>query len=201
MECSVLVLAGGRSRRFGRDKLEADWRGRTLRDHVLRRMSELSDDLILLAASGSAPDAETTGVRVLADREESPGPLVAVAEGLARARHQMALVVAADMPVVPMRILELLLAELAVDGRAMVGLALDGRIEPLPVAVRRDLVVLALNEMVASGARRMGALRDLPGAYGISEAHWRRLDPNGDSLRDIDSEEDLRLLLAEPADD
>ncbi|MEA2676511.1 MAG: molybdenum cofactor guanylyltransferase [Chloroflexota bacterium] len=200
--CSVLVLAGGRSRRFGRDKLDADWRGGTLRDHVVGRVAELSDDLVVLTAHGSTePDEPRRGVRVLADSADWPGPLIAVEAGLRVARHDLALIVAADMPVVPMRILELLLVELQEEGRAMVGLTVEGRIEPLPVAVRRDVVLAALADLVKSGARRLGAVRDLPGAFGIAEADWRLLDVKGDSLRDIDTEDDLQSLLAQPAED
>jgi molybdenum cofactor guanylyltransferase len=201
-ECSVLVLAGGRSRRFGRDKLQLDWRGLALRDHVVRRVMDLSDDVIVLAAHDHEPaNALAPGVRELRDADSWPGPLVAVAAGLAGARREIALIVAADMPLVPMRILDLLLSAVAPPDRSVAGLEVDGRIEPLPLAVRCSLVRGPLEEAIAAGARRMGALRDAPGAHGIPEPDWRMVDPAGDSLRDIDTQEDLRALLAEPEED
>jgi len=202
LECSVLVLAGGRSRRFGRDKLRLDWRGRTLRDHVVARMSELSDDVIVLAASDAGgEDPPPSGVRILRDAEAWPGPLVALGAGLAAVAHELAVLVAADMPLIPLRMVDLLLAEAAVAGRTIVGLDAHDELQPLPLAIHRTPVLAALEPLIGAGARRLGALRGLPGAHGIPEAVWRALDPHGDSLRDIDTEEDLLTLLSEPTED
>ena len=202
MKCSVLVLAGGRSRRFGRDKLQLDWRGRSLRDHVVARMLELSDDVIVLAAHDAAgEDPPPAGVRTLRDAEAWPGPLVALGAGLAAAAHELAVLVAADMPLIPLRVVDLLLAEVAVAGRTVVGLVAHAELQPLPVAIQRRSVLAALGPLVGAGARRLGTLRSLAGAHGIAEADWRALDPHGDSLRDIDTEEDLLTLLSEPTED
>ncbi len=200
MESSVLILAGGRSRRFGGDKLGADWHGRSLLDHVVERMREWSDDVIVLVAhdhdaQGRSP---TPGVRLLPDPEPSPGPLVGVASGLAAARHEIVGVIGGDMPLVPLRVLDLLAREAASADRSVAGLMVDGRMEPLPVCIRRPLAAARLNELVAAGARRLGALRDLNGSHGLAETRWRLLDPAGDSLRDVDTVTDLAALLSEP---
>jgi molybdopterin-guanine dinucleotide biosynthesis protein A len=203
VNCSVLVLAGGRSRRFGRDKLQLDWRGERLLDHVVNRMRELSDNVIVLAAyEGDGYRAPSdSGVRIVPDTTAWPGPLVAVAAGLAEAVHDVVLVVGADMPVIPMRVLELMLRAIDTDeARSVVGLVADGQISALPLALRRDLTRFRAEELVETGARRLGELRGLDGAYAIDELVWKALDPRGDSLRDIDTETDLELLLAAPTE-
>jgi molybdopterin-guanine dinucleotide biosynthesis protein A len=184
-----------------------DWRGRALRDHVCGRMAEISDDVIVLVAHDDAtaerPNA-LSGVRYLSDNEEWPGPLAAVSAALAGARHDLALIVAADMPVVPIRILDLLVARLAsVDGQPapVAGLEDRGTIQQLPIAVRCSLAIDALRSSVSADERRLGALARLPGALAIAEPEWRTLDPNGDALRDIDTQEDLAALLREPTDE
>jgi len=186
-----------------------DWRGRALRDHVVGRMAEISDDVIVLVAHDDAtaerPDA-LGGVRYVGDGQEWPGPLVAVAAALADATHEVALIVAADMPVVPIRVLELLVEQLdATDKSAqaapVAGLDVSGVIQQIPIAARRDLVSEALRESISGGERRLGALARLPGALAIAEPAWRAFDPNGDSLRDIDTQEDLAALLGAPSDE
>jgi molybdopterin-guanine dinucleotide biosynthesis protein A len=200
VNCSVLVLAGGRSRRFGRDKLQLDWRGVRLLDHVVNRVRELSDDVIVLAsatADGYRPEPHI-GVTVVADTTSWPGPLVAVADGIRHARHDHVLIVAADMPVVPIAILELLLSDIA-DGAEAAGLEFDGEVQPVPIAVRASIVSQELESAVQDGGRRLGQLREIADIRRIPEEQWRALDPAADSLRDVDTEADLAALLAEPA--
>jgi molybdopterin-guanine dinucleotide biosynthesis protein A len=168
-------------------------------DHVVNRMRELSDDVIVLAAhapGGYRPTSDT-GVRVVRDGTDWPGPLVAVAAGLATATHDPVLVVGADMPVIPMSVLVLILRAAEADpARTVVGLQTEGEISTLPLLVRREAARSAVERIVAGGSRRLGELRRLQRAYAIDEREWRALDPRGDSLRDIDTETDLELLLA-----
>jgi molybdopterin-guanine dinucleotide biosynthesis protein A len=200
---SVVVLAGGRSRRFGRDKLKLDWRGEALRDHVVGRMVEMSDDVVVLVAhdATNGDSRGRGGVRFISDHDEWPGPLVALAAALNQVTNDVALVVAADMPVVPMSVLELVATTVETSGAPVVGLALDGVIEPLPIGVRAVAVADELRPAVSRGERRLGAIARLPGAVAIAEPEWRRLDPNGDALRDIDTLDDLYALLSEPTTD
>jgi molybdopterin-guanine dinucleotide biosynthesis protein A len=195
-------LAGGRSRRFGRDKMQLDWLGQALRDHVVSRMVELSDDVLVLVAHDDAGTvADSPGVRYLRDTAEWPGPLVAVSHALGAAAHDVVLVVAGDMPVVPLRVLELLGRSAASSGAAVVGLEVDGEIQQVPVAVSRLAASDEIRALVQGGERRLGALRDVAGAAAVPEPEWRNLDRNGDSLRDIDTTDDLASLLRGPTDD
>jgi molybdopterin-guanine dinucleotide biosynthesis protein A len=180
-----------------------DWRGRALRDHVIGRMVEISDDVVVLVGRDDASqrDDRSAHVHFVNDAGEFPGPLVALNDALKIARHDTVIVVAADMPLVPVRTLELLGERLEHSGASVVGLELDGSIEQLPLALLRTAVVAQVAAMVASGQRRLGAVARLPGALAIPEHEWRAIDPNGDSLRDIDTEEDLAALLREPIDD
>jgi molybdopterin-guanine dinucleotide biosynthesis protein A len=186
-----------------------DWRGRALRDHVVGRMAQISDDVVVLVAHDDAtaerPDSPG-GVRYVGDGQEWPGPLVAVAAALDDVTHDIALIVAADMPVVPIRILELLVGYLdapdePVTPAPVAGLELSRAIQQIPIAVRRDRVMAALRESIGAGERRLGVLARLPDALAIPEPAWRALDPNGDSLRDIDTQEDLAALLGAPSDE
>ena len=167
-------------------------------------MVEISDDVIVLVARDHvASERHDAGadVRYVSDTAEWPGPLVALNGALEIARHDMVILVAADMPVVPLRTLELLGVQLEQTGAPVVGLDHGGTIEQLPIALRREVVAPRLMAMVAAGERRLGALARLPGALAIAEPAWRAIDPGGDSLRDIDTQEDLAALLREPTDD
>jgi molybdopterin-guanine dinucleotide biosynthesis protein A len=95
-----IVLAGGRSKRFGSDKRKADFAGEQMIDSACRRMSEAVDGRLIVATGVRAEPLEGTwrGI-VCADEVEGCGPLGGLAAGLARTEFG-AVVLAVDEPLV-----------------------------------------------------------------------------------------------------
>jgi molybdopterin-guanine dinucleotide biosynthesis protein A len=62
---------------------------------------------------------------------------------------------------------------------------------PLPMAVRPANVTPAVRRLVDSGERRLRALPDTVATHVIPEATWRVDDPDGRTLRDVDTPSDL----------
>lgn len=86
-----LVLAGGRSRRFGREKATALWQGRPLLAWSLAALEGGSEAVAVSAAPGSGAEtlARTAGCVVLHDDPGHPGgPLAGLAAGLAWAASE-----------------------------------------------------------------------------------------------------------------
>jgi molybdopterin-guanine dinucleotide biosynthesis protein A len=92
-----LLLAGGRSRRFGSDKRRATLAGRTLAEHALALLRSQIDGDLFVAGDG-AFDREVAAYRV-ADAAPGKGPLGGIVGALAHARFGM-LVVPCDAPFV-----------------------------------------------------------------------------------------------------
>jgi molybdopterin-guanine dinucleotide biosynthesis protein A len=67
----------------------------------------------------------------------------------------------------------------------------DGRPRPLPMAVRRDAALLAAAQLLETGERRLRAIIGSLATEVIDERTWRSLDPDGRTVRDIDTESDL----------
>lgn len=188
---SAVVLAGGRSSRFGRNKLAEPIEGRTLLDHAIDAVKpSASEVIVVLAPDGTPPDR--TDVRVVRDAAAFEGPLAGLLAGLGAARHPDVLVTAGDMPDLPPAVADALLAAHAAGGIDAVVLEDAGRPRPLPMCITRDRGRDAAQRLIDKGERRLRALVHALGATVIPEASWRVLDPDGRSLRDIDTPDDLR---------
>ncbi len=196
---SGLVLAGGRSARFGRDKLAEPLGGKSLLAHAVAAVgSVVREVIVLLPPVGDPPPlprsvgAARIPVRVARDPEPFGGPLVALLAGLERTREPFALVVAGDMPGLVGPVLAALLRALAASGDAdATVLAFRGRRQPLPAALRVGAATTASKRLLGEGERSVHALLRVLRTRELLEAEWRSLDPTAATLRDVDVPGDL----------
>ena len=187
---AAIVLAGGRSSRFGRDKLAEPIEGRPLLEHAIGAVREVTRDVLVVVAPGS-DQSVPPGVRLVHDDRAFEGPLAGLATGLAATEADVVLVVAGDMPSVATRVLDRLVTCLTTTGADAAVLEVGDDRPPFPMAVRRSVAAAAAGALLASGERRLRALPEVLRASSIPELAWRRDDPEGASLRDIDTMSDL----------
>ncbi|KAF0093919.1 MAG: bifunctional molybdenum cofactor biosynthesis protein MoaAD [Puniceicoccaceae bacterium 5H] len=138
MKRYALVLAGGRSRRMGRDK--ATLRrpdGRTQLQHTLDLARRFSDRAYL---SRRSLPAEPPPAPVVVDRWPGQGPLGAILSAQLTQPHAEWLVLACDLPLLDARTLERLLAGASPEDAAVAfRSAFDGKPEPLCALYRPAL--------------------------------------------------------------
>jgi molybdopterin-guanine dinucleotide biosynthesis protein A len=194
---SAIVLAGGRSSRFGRDKLAEPIAGRPLLAHAIDAVRALASEVVVVVAPGTVPDV-AAGVIVAYDDAAYEGPLAGVLAGLRVATGEPVLVTAGDMPELVPAVGDLLLEGLDRDGIDAVVLAQGGRWQQLPIAVRRGAALAVTIELIAAGERRLGALPEQLSTAVIEESTWRRLDPDAGTLRDVDTTDDLPQTHDDP---
>lgn len=187
---SAIVLAGGRSSRFGRDKLAEPIDGRPLLHHAIDAVRPFAME-VLVVVSPEAPQPTSLGVIVVRDPTPFEGPLAGLLAGLVAARERAILVVGGDMPDPLLEVVEMLLGKLDEAGVEAVVLEHDGRARPLPMVLRRDTALAAATRLMAAGERRLGALPEALATTVVAEAAWRALDPVGRTVRDIDTPADL----------
>lgn len=190
---SGIVLAGGRSSRFGRDKLTELVDGRPLLHHAVLAIDGVCVETLVVVAPLADPPPLPAGssVRVVRDPEPFGGPLVGVVVGLEQAREPLALVVAGDMPRLQPAVLRAMLHALEdADAEAIV-LRYQGRDQQLPLAVRNGVATARARALLARGERSLAALVRALRARGIEETDWRGMDPTAATLSDIDQPSDL----------
>lgn len=100
LETSVVgvVLAGGESRRLGRDKALLPLFGKPLILHPFEVLKEVMTDVIAVSVPGRG--YEDLGIPVVHDRFEGQGPLAGIHAALEWARPRPVFVVACDLPFV-----------------------------------------------------------------------------------------------------
>lgn len=174
---TAIVLAGGGSRRMGRDKAFLTVGGRGMLERALdaaavcretlvvvpERERERYDRALEAGRRSSAPPtthrASMGGrlrgpVRVIADFPRGRGPMAGMVAGLRTARTPLAWVLACDLPLVPPALGERLLEQLTSDGEAWDAAVprVYGRRQPLCAAYRRESAAEAAQACLDEGA-------------------------------------------------
>ncbi|PJE03087.1 molybdenum cofactor guanylyltransferase [Mycobacterium sp.] len=156
-----VVVAGGESRRMGRDKATLplpDGSG-TMVERVVDVVSQRCSPVYVMAAPGQPLPA--LSVPILRDEVRGLGPLLATGRGLraaAAAGARYAFVAAVDMPSLTADLIDELF-RLAVETNAEVVMPWDGRSHYLAAVYRTDLAD-RIDALVAAGARKMSDLID-----------------------------------------
>ena len=194
-DVSGIVLAGGRSSRFGSDKLAADLDGTSLLDRAVAGVAAVAAEIVVVLEPGveRTVAAVDRPVRFVADPERHGGPLVGLLAGLEVVEQPLVLVVGGDMPDLRADVLRHLVRSLRASDPAVGAIALRSRgaLAPLPVAVRTGAATDVARRLVGDGERRLRSLFDHLPTRILEEGEWRPLDPDEATLRDVDVPADL----------
>ncbi|HEX6547236.1 MAG TPA: molybdenum cofactor guanylyltransferase [Candidatus Dormibacteraeota bacterium] len=99
LDATLLVLAGGASRRMGRPKALLPVGEETLIEHVLRQLEPAFAEVLVSANDPElVPEAVRRRHRLVADLHRGAGPLAGIEAGLAAAAYEVVFVAACDMP-------------------------------------------------------------------------------------------------------
>ena len=100
MPLTGVVLAGGKSRRLGRNKLVEPFEGAPLIARVIERLRPVCGEIVVVGAEPGAADALPLpdDARTAFDLYPDKGSLGGIYSGLAKATNRWSLVVAGDMP-------------------------------------------------------------------------------------------------------
>ncbi len=189
---SLIVLAGGKSRRMRTDKARLPLPGGTVVERMLARVEGLFDEVLISVSRAQA--AAFPGLRTVVDEVEGLGPMAGVLAGLKAARNETCVVLACDIPDVDARLLGALVGK--ADGREIVvPVTPEGFLEPL-FAVYSVKLAPRIEESLRAGEYSL-----LPV---IESARTLKLRlRKKDRVRNLNTPEDyeeyLRSLRARPA--
>lgn len=183
----AVVLAGGRSRRMGRDKAAMPLDGQRMVDRMCRRLEPLGGQVII--ARGDQPSLGL--VDEVADEPGLVGPMAGIVAGLRAVRSATAAIVAVDMPSVDPIVLRRLDELMRAEGRAAALPLVHGVAQPLHAVIDTEAlpVIIALALGGEGSPRRLMARID---ALLVGPDGWGPLDPVGAFAADWDSPTDIR---------
>ncbi|ABP51418.1 MULTISPECIES: molybdenum cofactor guanylyltransferase [Pyrobaculum] len=147
----LVILAGGASRRFGRDKCTYEYRGKRLIDYVIEAGNELGAKIVIAAGRNAA---FYQGEEVIEDSDRFSGPLAAV--DTATRRFEEELVFApCDTPFIKPTVFEKLISA---DAPLAVWVFPNGRVESTIFKARPQNVSVALDLLAQHKRRRVDDL-------------------------------------------
>jgi molybdopterin-guanine dinucleotide biosynthesis protein A len=182
MEATLLVLAGGRSRRMGRPKPWIEVGDTVLLRYVVERLAPAFSEVMV---SFSEPEQmeQLVPYRVVFDRKPNAGPLAGLEAGLLVARNDVLFAVACDMPYVTQAA-----AEMAVAAARSCDAAIprhDGLFEPVCGAYRKSALPVIAGALDAGNLVAHDAVQNLDVTWleGLDPAQFDNLNTPADVER------------------
>ena len=151
MDFDALILAGGESRRMGQDKSLLPFAGTTLVEHIAAQLRPVAREVRISTAD--AQRHAHLGLPLVPDLRPGLGPLMGIASGLHSSSRDWTLVVATDIPVLPLALLPLMWVK-TVEAPCVVPQTSDGRLQPLFALYHRRLADEILS-FLERGERRV----------------------------------------------
>ncbi len=146
MNCSAVILAGGQSLRMGRDKAALELVGETLLARQIKLVQAAGAAEVFISGRAGR-DYSRFGCPVLADNFPQAGPLAGIESALQKCRNPLLLVLAVDMPQMPVAVLAELITQSG--GRNGIIPRLAGHAEPL-AALYPSLAAPVATELLRS---------------------------------------------------
>ena len=156
MKTTAIILAGGKSSRFGRDKSLLILNGQRIVEYLVEQCYQFADEVLIV--SNSDAKFRIPGVRELSDIYPEKGPLGGIHAGLTHAKGDTVFVTACDMPMFDLELARELVA-LSSEYEAALPVA-DGRLQPLFAMLRRAPALRAAERMLYSDLRKLRFLYD-----------------------------------------
>ncbi|HET89399.1 MAG TPA: molybdenum cofactor guanylyltransferase [Chloroflexi bacterium] len=189
-----LVLAGGASRRMGRDKAFLELDGRPLVEIVVERMARVCAE-VLIVAGDTRPYADL-GVPTIADLFHGVGVLGGLHAGLEAASHELTLAVGCDMPFLNPDLLRAFAGWAEGYDVAVLRHGAQDHVEPLHAAYRRTCLP-AIEASIHANQRRVVSFFPRVQVRYVSPEEVIALDPDQRSFSNVNTPKEWAAARAE----
>jgi molybdenum cofactor guanylyltransferase len=183
------VLAGGKSRRFGRNKALENFRGQSLIARAIESLQGICRPVMVIA-NDLLPYCQVRAM-LIQDFLPHQGPLGGIYSALLFSPHEWVLTKATDMPFLVPALVDLLLARR--QGADVVVPVLRERYEPL-LALYSWRCLPHIGEALEKEENKIVRVFEKIKVAEVSEEEWRKVDPEGVSFLNINTPKNLEEL-------
>lgn len=192
---SIAILAGGQSKRMGRDKAFLEVGGSPLIERVLVRVKPLTDDLFI---SANSPEKyKRFGLRTVTDVYPNKAALGGIYSAIKAARHDNVLILACDIPFLNIDLLQHLI-NLAPIANVVAPLIEPAQPETLLTVYSKSCLPVIKPQLLANRLRIVDFFDEVSVRY-VERDEVAKFDPEFHSFININTPADWRRaqMLAE----
>ena len=190
MRVSGAVLAGGESKRMGRDKKWINLRGKSLLEIAIDKLREVTDEVIVVLHKRELElEANMPRIRFVYDLFEKRAPILGLHSALYHCKGERVLVTPVDTPLIPIRLLRELIK--AAESTKAFAVRSPLGLEPLIGMYHKDLIPL-LEKLIREGNLSLRRVFE-----NLKEEEYREfaaLDYDSNVFKNINTPEDLESL-------
>ena len=194
---SLAIIAGGQSRRMGRDKAFVELGGKALIERVIEGSANLGQSETILITNKPAQYAHL-GLPMFRDILPDKGSLGGIYTALLKAANEFVLALACDMPFISTELLRFMIRQVSEDTDIVVP-RVDGYPQGLH-AIYKKTCIAPIAEQLAANRLKIIRFYDQMRVRYLDEADYAAFDPQGRSFANLNTPEELaeaeRLLAA-----
>jgi len=190
---SVVVQAGGESKRMGQDKGLLPFLGLPLIQRIVERVRPIADEL--LVTTNQPESYSFLEIPLFNDPLPGKGALGGLYSALSAASNPLVAVVACDMPFVSPLMLTAERAILQTTGSDAVIPDTGKGLEPFHAVYRKETCLPAILQALENNRLRVDSWLDQIRLYTISPKVYSQYDPEGYTFFNINTPEDLQEAI------
>ena len=184
-----IILAGGKSSRLGRYKPSESLCGKSLIEHVIGRLEQISDQILIVTSEEQSTLLESYQAKVINDMYPGKGPLGGIYTGLMASKSPYSLVVGCDMPFINVNLLRYMISLIQEFDAIVPRLEMD-KIEPLHSIYSRHCTDIIQTQLEHGHLKISQTLDKLIVRY-VEREECMTFDPQLLSFFNINSPSDL----------
>jgi molybdopterin-guanine dinucleotide biosynthesis protein A len=185
-DCTAIILAGGESRRMGRDKAMLPFANQPLIQSVISVVQPLFSETIL-SVREHRPEILLTQV---CDWTTDGGPLMGLLSTFSNITTSWAFVVGCDMPFLSSGLVQQLAVKRC-QYQAVIPVV-GGKLQPLSAFYERSCVSIMRTSYSLGDKSLLGAIQNLQTCY-VDETQMVKADPELHNFFDLDTPQDLAI--------
>lgn len=191
-ELSILVLAGSNSKRFGKKKAFFKIDGKPMIQHVVERISNLSDEILISCKSDHGKLTKMFPLaKVIRDKSVRKGALTGLVSSLPEVRSKYVAIATCDCPRIKPEVLRLLLRHARGHDGGIPRWPND-YIEPLQAVYRTEKLKAIAQRAWENGKMKLtDVLEMVPDVVYVSTEEIRKVDPKLESFLNVNTPKNI----------